>query len=141
MGPSRGLLADKLAPQAKIMYFGACSLNPSFAAPGEVPPFVQMWDVHDLTIDGAVESRVRAMIVPVFPPNRQKPDEVLLYLAGKEWEFILQKLVSGSNVADAVSYANSQIQLDPGYATQNQGLYWKVLGNHGVKLSSSTALN
>jgi IPT/TIG domain-containing protein/Big-like domain-containing protein len=126
------LLVNKVAPQAKIMFFGACSVNPGFGFPGEVPPFVQMWDVHDLSIDGTVENRVRAMIVPVYPPNHGHPDDVDLGVASREWIFILNQLVKGATVADAVNSANNQIQNDPVYQKYDQGLYWMVLGNRGV---------
>ena len=115
-------LAGKLAPQAKIMFFASCSLNPSFGAPGEIPPFVQMWDVHDISIDGTVENRVRAMIVPDTPIG----SNVLLAAASKAWIQILKNLVQGATVGDAVAQANTV----PG-AQQ-----FKVLGNHGIKLKS-----
>jgi hypothetical protein len=137
------LLVNKAGPQAKIMFFGACSLSPGFGFPGEVPPFVQMWDVHDLSIDGEAETRVRAMIVPVYPPNHWlrknfNTDDVELGLASKEWIYILSQLVAGANVTDAVNYANNQILSDPVYLQNPQynGVYWTVLGNHGVNLRS-----
>jgi len=130
------LLGDKLAPQAKIVFFGACSLNPGFGYPGEVPPFVQMWDVHDLSTDGTVETRARAIIVPVYPPNHRKPDDVELGVASKAWIFILDRLVHGATVTDAVNYANNRIKGDPAYQLYDQGLYWMVLGNHSINLKS-----
>jgi hypothetical protein len=117
-------LAGKLAPQAKIMFFGACSLNPSFGFPGEISPFVQMWDVHDLSIDGTVEMRVRAMIVP----NVQIGSTVPLAEAAAAWVKILNHLVHGSTVGEAVSAANNE--------TPPSTVKFKVLGNHGVKLTS-----
>jgi len=116
------LLASRLAPEAKIMFFASCSLNPSFGFPGEIPPFVQMWDVHDLSIDGTVESRVRAMIVP----DTQIGSSVNLAQAAKAWVQILNNLVHGATVGDAVAAANNV----PNAA------HFRVLGNHGVKLWS-----
>ena len=81
-----------------------------------------MWDVHDISIDGTVENRVRAMIVPDTPIGSQ----VLLAAASKAWIQILNNLVQGATVGDAVAQANSV----PG-AQQ-----FKVLGNHGIKLKS-----
>ncbi len=77
------------------------------------------------------------MIVPVTPlviiNGRQMPAPVDLSLAAREWAFTLQQLVAGKTVSDAVYAANIKTKQDP---TNIHGLYWTVLGNHGVKLWS-----
>jgi hypothetical protein len=108
------LVSEKMFPQAKILFFASCALNPTFGKPGEVPPFIQMWDIHDPTIDRIQETRQRAIVVPTTPV-------ALLATAAAKWQSILQNLTAGKNIQDAVG----------------NDANWKVLGNPNVTISSS----
>ena len=101
------------------MFFAACELFPSFRKPGEVPPFIQMWDVHDPKLDGIQETRQRAIIVPTYAV-------VLLADGSNQWAHILKHLVKGDNVLSAVNQANEET-----------GNKWQVFGNQSVTLRSS----
>ena len=112
------LVSEKIFPQAKILFFAACALNPTFAKAKEVPPFIQMWDVHDPTIDGVQETRQRALVVPNY---------IVVNLAdgANQWVQILKFLTQGQTIQTAVLNANM--------VTHNE---WKVLGNTQVKLGT-----
>ena len=92
------------------MFFASCALSPAFAKPGEVPPFIQMWGIHDPSIDGKQETEQRAMIVPTI-------SVVTLGTAASEWTSILNNLLKGQTVQAAVN---------------NAGPGWRVLGNQSV---------
>jgi len=74
-------MVDKLAPEANIMFFAACSLVPPLAKANEVPVFLQMWDIHDARFDHA-ETRDRAIILPLG-------NDVHLQNAASMWRLIL----------------------------------------------------
>jgi hypothetical protein len=113
----RLLLADKLTQQAKVMFFGSCAVKPQLAHANEVPVFLQMWDIHDVTIDQA-ETRERAIIVPVG-------NDVDLLNAGDVWTGILQAMVQQhKTVQQAVDLINAT----------NPGQHFTVYGNHNVRL-------
>lgn len=82
-----------------------------------------MWDVHDLTSDATVETRVRAIIVPT-----SSGAHVLLGDGANEWVHILSHLVQGATVGDAVTAANNE--------TPATAAKYMVLGNHGITLKS-----
>ncbi len=52
-----------MTQQAKVLFVGACAISPGFAQPGEIPVFLQMWDINDARY-GTAETRDRAVIVP-----------------------------------------------------------------------------
>jgi hypothetical protein len=112
-------ISQKMYPQAKIMFFAACALNPSFAQPGEIPPFIQMWDIHDPTIDSITETRQRVIIVPDYAVTN-------LADVANQWVHILQHLVKGETVSSAVGHANDETNKK-----------WKALGNPNVTLKTA----
>jgi hypothetical protein len=116
------LLVSKLAPQAKIMFFAACELFPTFTKKGEVPPFLQMWDIHDPKLDGVQETRARAIVVPNYPNS----DSVQLADGANQWVQILQNLIKGQNIQTAVNNANI-----------GTSKTWQVFGNQNVTLRSA----
>jgi hypothetical protein len=112
------LLADKLVQQAKILFFAACDLKPPLAQPGEVPVFLQLWDIHDAQFDFA-ETRQRAIIVP-------NGNSTFLEDSADAWQTILSDMILQSmTVQQAVADANSK----PGRLQQ-----FVVYGNPNVKL-------
>jgi hypothetical protein len=114
---ARWLLVNKVFPDAHVLFIGACSLNPSLANHGEVPVFLQMWDIHDARFDRA-ETRDRAIILPVG-------NEVQLANAASVWRRILFDMtVSGMTVQGAVADANAN---NPG------GQQFAAYGNQNVK--------
>ena len=112
------LLADKLVQQAKILFFAACDLKPPLAQPGEVPVFLQLWDIHDAQFDFA-ETRQKAIIVP-------NGNSTFLEDSADAWQTILSDMILQSmTVQQAVTDANSK----PGRLQQ-----FVVYGNQNVKL-------
>jgi hypothetical protein len=120
------LVSSKMSPQAKVLFFAACALGPTFGKPGEVPPFMEMWDIHDLSIDGIQETRQRSMVIPTTPV-------ALLATAASEWNSILQNLLKGQNICTAVIKASGQNTCTPASSAQGS---WKVLGNPNVTIGS-----
>jgi hypothetical protein len=130
------LLVNKVAQQAKILFFGSCALTPQSALSNEIPVFLQMWDINDIRF-GTPETRDRAMIVPDGSSiaNFDTNSTDLAYAAAM-WNKILFDLVSQKkNVFDAVQDANNTITpiwpTVPGGSAQPK---FMVLGNPRVKL-------
>lgn len=97
------LLVDKITQQAKILFFGACTLEINSAQPNDVPVFVQMWDINDARF-GTPETRDRPMFVPDSSSiaNFDTNTTDLAYAAAM-WNEILFDLVKlKMNVNDAV---------------------------------------
>jgi hypothetical protein len=116
-GPAHApvLLVDKLAPEAKLIFVGACSLKPLLAQPGEAPVFLQMWDIHDSRFDHA-ETRQRAIVLPIG-------NDVQLGQAAGVWRTILFEMtVHNKTIREAVVTANQQ----------NPSLQVDVYGNDTV---------
>lgn len=93
------LLVNKMFPDAHVFFIGACAVNPTLAKKGEVPVFLQMWDIHDAQFD-LPETRDRVIIVPVG-------NSVNLGGAAGVWRFILYEMtVYGYTVKEALADAN-----------------------------------
>jgi hypothetical protein len=119
---------DKIAPQARILFFGACSLKPSGAQPNEVPVFLQMWDVNDAQF-GVSETRPRALVIP-------DGNGVDLRYASYMWEAILSDMLTNKvTIKKAVDDANASITpnwpITPGQPPVPPFI---VYGNPNVKL-------
>jgi acyl carrier protein len=118
-GPSHSfLLVDKLVPDAKVIFIGACALNPAFTKPGEKPIFLQMWDIDDARF-GKAETRDRAIIVPVGNTS-------LLADAAVRWAQILADLTKPTKrmtVQQAVDDVNASDTVQQ----------FVVYGNTGIK--------
>jgi hypothetical protein len=124
------LLVNKISQQVKILFFGACGLQPQLTQAGEVPVFLQMWDINDARY-GTPETRPRAIIVPDatsvlgFDPNFTD----LVYASGM-WRTILKDLVVGKmTVQQAVNDANNTVT--PTWPGQPK---FTVLGNPATRL-------
>ncbi len=134
------LLVDKIAQQPRILFFGACALSPQLAQPNEMPVFVQMWDINDVSY-GTPETRPRAMVVPDgnSVPGGFDTNSTDLVYAAVMWTRIVKDLVVGIgskppqkvSIQDAVDDANATIT--PTWNSPQQPKF-KVLGNHNVGL-------
>jgi hypothetical protein len=117
------LLANTLAVNAKVMFVGACYLIPGgqILSHGQVPVFLQMWDIHDANFDFA-ETRDRAMILPAAG------SESFLEDAAFQWENILNDMVNNKKtVQQAVDDVNKNDKIQQ----------FVVYGNHGVKITTA----
>ena len=124
------LLIDKIAQQAKILFFGACALQPQIALPSDVPVFVQMWDINDVSY-GTQETRPRAIVIPdANSISGFDTNQTDLVYAAVIWTRIIQDLVVGKmTIRQAVDDANSNVT--PEWTQQPK---FKVLGNPSVRL-------
>ena len=124
------LLIDKIAQQAKILFFGSCALKPQLAQPGEVPVFLQMWDINDIRF-GVPETRDRAMVLPdgdSFPGFDTNTTD--LKYAAAIWAKIIEDLtINKMNIFDAVKDANQKVTAD------TRQPKFMVLGNPSVKVN------
>ena len=94
------LLVNKLFPDAHLFFFAACDLSPPLASNGDLPVFLQMWDVNDARF-GQPEIRDRAIIVPVG-------NNVDIGAGAAAWRFILFEMtVYKYNVRKAVLDLNA----------------------------------
>jgi hypothetical protein len=128
---------NKISQQAKILFFGACALSPQLAQLGEVPVFIQMWDINDASY-GTPETRPRAIVVPngnSVPGGFDTNTTDLVYAAAM-WAQIVKDLVVGIgpnqppekvSIQDAVNHANATVT--PNWPGQPQ---FMVLGNHAL---------
>jgi IPT/TIG domain/PQQ-like domain len=133
------LLANKLSQQAKVLFIGACAVVPKMTQPGDLPVFMQMWDIVDAGFgNGSPESEDRAMIVP---DGNSIPNEIFdtnatdLSYAAFMWQQILyDMIVKKMTVYDAVADANTSIT--PNWPVVNgvQQPNFMVLGNKNVRL-------
>jgi hypothetical protein len=134
------LLVNKLSQQARVLFIGACAVVPKMTQPGEVPLFLQMWDIADVRFGtGVPELEDRAMIVP---DGNSIPGEVFdtnntdLAYAAAMWQQILSDMVvQKMTVKDAVDDANSKITLTWPKTNGVQQPYFMVLGNPKVVLT------
>jgi hypothetical protein len=118
------LLADKLAINAKVIFVGACYLIPGNQSPnqGQVPIFLQMWDIHDAKFDHE-ETRDRAMILPSAGSEAKLEDAAL------QWINIVNDMVNNKKtVQQAVDDVNANDTIQQ----------FVVYGNHSVKISTAT---
>jgi hypothetical protein len=133
--PAMGKLIDKIPSQAKIVFIGACNLDPQyFQQHFTISPFLQMWDVHDAytQLDGTQVPATtgRALVVA-------QSDATNLIDAYIVWSRIVKNLlgdpkggVKPMNLQDAVTEANKFLLTIPG----NQGEQWKIVGDPTVRL-------
>jgi hypothetical protein len=119
------LLVDKLAVNAKVIFAGACYLIPEgqLLTNGQVPIFLQMWDIHDANFDRE-ETRDRAMILPTAGTEAKLED------AARQWINIVKDMVNNKKtVQQAVDHVNANDTIQQ----------FVVYGNHNVKLTTATA--
>ena len=117
------LLANKLPINAKVMFAAACYLIPGgqILTQGQVPIFLQMWDIHDAAYD-APETRDRAIILPAAGT------ESLLEDAAQQWIYILNDMVNNKKtVQQAVDDVNKNDKLQQ----------FVVYGNHAVNITTA----
>jgi hypothetical protein len=118
------------------LFFGACAVFPSLTKPGEVPVFLQMWDVNDART-GTPETRDRAMIVPdgSSVPGTDTNATDLSYAAAMWQQMLYDMIVSKMSVTAAVNDANATIQpIWPHPANTPPPPKFIVYGNPNVKL-------
>ena len=115
------LLVNKMFPDANIFFIGACAVNPTLAKPGEVPVFLQMWDIHDSRFD-MPEKRRRAIIAPLG-------NQTDLVSAAAVWRRVLFDMtVYGDTIQDAVTDANIAVKASNPNAQQ-----YAIYGNSKLK--------
>jgi hypothetical protein len=122
--PEKLWVTNPVLTQAKVLFFGACALNPTFRLPNEVPPFLQMWDIHDPNLDGIEEVRQRAIIVPTNVSTN-------IETAAEAWRIIIDHLTKGETVAQAIASAN---QYSEHVATIAARVTFQVFGNKQVTI-------
>ena len=133
------LLVNKLSQQAKVLFIGACAVVPKMTKPGEVPLFMQMWDIGDARFGtGIPELEDRAMIVA---DGNSIPNEVFdtndtdLSYAAAMWQRILFDMTVGKmNVLAAVEDANNTIASTWPQVNGVRQPNFMVLGNKNVVL-------
>jgi hypothetical protein len=127
-----GQVIDVVPRQAKIIFIGACAIQPTIFQAPIIPPFLQMWDIHNQTIDLNLNvipaTKGRAMIAP----TSQFTD---LTAAAKVWIRIVSDMLGdpkrrrpAMNVGDAVNEANTWAQ-SVGFSAA-----WAVIGDPTVRL-------
>jgi hypothetical protein len=115
------LLVNKLSQQAKVLFIGACAVVPKMTQTGEIPLFLQMWDISDARFGtGIPELEDRALIVPdgsSIPNSIFDTNETDLSYASAMWQrIVFDMVVMKMNVTAAVNDANATIT--PTWSTQ-----------------------
>ena len=133
------LLVNKLSQQSKVLFIGACAVVPKMTQTGELPLFLQMWDIMDARFGtGIPELEDRAMIVP---DGNSTPNQVfdtnttdLSYAAAMWQQILFDMTVNKMTVLAAVQHANATIT--PTWPLLNgvRQPDFMVLGNQNVVL-------
>jgi hypothetical protein len=127
-----GRLIDVVPRQAKIVFIGACAIQPDIFVSPIIPPFLQMWDIHNQTIDLNLNVIPATKGRAIIAPTSEGTD---LTAAAKIWIRILGDMLgdpkshkAAMSVGEAVDEANKWLN-----ASGLTGS-WSVIGDPTTRL-------